>query len=59
MKIFGYLKQTFISAIMFFSYYLPNVNSLSCISEKNQRCKARPEIANVNTNNPHILSIQH
>ena len=27
-------------------------NSLSCISMSNQACKARPEIINVNSNNP-------
>ena len=29
-----------------------SVNSLSCISMSNQACKARPEIINVNSNNP-------
>ena len=29
-----------------------SVNSLSCISMNNQACKARPEIINVNSNNP-------
>ena len=29
-----------------------DVNSLSCISMNNQICKARPQIVNVNTNNP-------
>ena len=37
---------------MFFSYYLPSVNSLSCISVNNQACNGRPQIANVNSNNP-------
>ena len=30
---------------------LSSVNSLECISMKNQECKVRPEIANVNSNN--------
>ena len=38
--------------MMFFSYYLPSVNSLSCISVNNQACNGRPQIANVNSNNP-------
>ena len=50
MKIFGFVKQTFISAMILFSYYLPSATSLSCISMSNQPCKARPEIANVNNN---------
>ena len=52
MKIFRFVKQTFISAMMLFSYYLPSANSLSLISMSNQPCKARPEIINTNTNNP-------
>ena len=32
-----------------------NVNSLSCISMNNQACKARPEISNVNSNNPYFI----
>ena len=31
---------------------LTNVNSLSCISMSNQPCQTRPEIVNVNSNNP-------
>ena len=52
MKIFRFVKQTFISPMMLFSYYLPSANSLSFISMSNQPCKARPEIINTNTNNP-------
>ena len=52
MKMFRFVKQTFISAVMFFSYYLPSTTSLSCISVNNQPCKARPKIVNVNSNNP-------
>ena len=52
MKIFRFVKQTFISPMMLFSYYLPSANSLSFISMSNQPCKARPEIININTNNP-------
>ena len=52
MKIFRFVKQTFISATMFFSYYLPSVNSLSCISMNNQPCKAEPKVINVSSNNP-------
>ena len=31
---------------------LTNVNSLECISTKNEECKVRPEIININSNNP-------
>ena len=29
-----------------------NVNSLNCISLKNQECKTRPQVVNINSNNP-------
>ena len=50
-KMFRFLKQKFISAMMLFSS-LPNANPLECISMKNQECKARPEIVDINSNNP-------
>ena len=37
---------------MLTSRNLPGVNSLSCISMKNQQCKVRPEIISVNCNEP-------
>ena len=49
---FKFVKQTFILAMMLFSCNLPGVNSLSCISIKNQECKTRPQVINVNSNNP-------
>ena len=48
---FTFIKQIFISAMMLFSS-LPNVNSLECVSLKNQECKVRSEIVNINSNNP-------
>ena len=44
LKMFRFVKQIFISAIIIFSHYLPSTNSLSCILINNQPCKARPEI---------------
>ena len=39
---------------------LLSVNSLECISLKNQECKVRPEIIKINSNNPifHPFSIK-
>ena len=37
--------------MMFFGS-LSIVNPLECISMKNQECKVRPEIVNINSNNP-------
>ena len=48
---FRFIKQIFISAMMLFSS-LPNVNSLECVSLKNQKCKVRPEIVDIYSNNP-------
>ena len=48
---FGFRKQIFISTLMYLSN-LSSVNSLECISMKNQECKVRPEIVDINSNNP-------
>ena len=47
---FTFIKQIFFSTLMYFAS-LSNVNPLECISMKNQECKVRPEIVNINSNN--------
>ena len=49
---FRFVKQVFVSAIMFFGCNLSIVNLLECISMNNQECKVRPETVNVNSNEP-------
>ena len=49
---FGFIKKCFFTAMTFFSYNVLNGNSLERISMNNQECKIRPEIINVNTNEP-------
>ena len=49
---FEFVKQIFISAMMFFGCNLSNVNSLKYVSMNNQECKVRPEIVNVNSDEP-------
>ena len=49
---FGFVKQIFISAMMFFGCNLSSVNPLKCISMNNQECKVRPQIVNVNGDDP-------
>ena len=49
---FGFAKQIFISAMMFFACNLPSLNSLKCISMNNQECKVKPQIVNVNSDEP-------
>ena len=50
-KMFKFIKQIFVSTRMFFGS-LSNINPLKCVSMKNQECKVRPEIININSNNP-------
>ena len=38
--------------MIFFSFNVFNVNPLKCVSMNNQECKIRPEIINLNTNEP-------
>ena len=48
---FRFVRQTFILALRYFSSP-PSINLLECILMKNQECKARPKIFNINSNNP-------
>ena len=48
---FRFVKQIFISTMMFFSS-LSCINLLECISMKNHECKVRPGIVDVSSNNP-------
>ena len=48
---FVFIKKIFYIGSLFLSS-LVSTTSLSCISMKNQKCKVRPEIINVNSNQP-------
>ena len=48
---FVFIKKVFYIGSLFLSS-LVSATSLSCISMKNQECKVRPEIINVNSNEP-------
>ena len=61
MKIFGFVKKVFFTGLTILSSFINtiplstaplNANKLSGISVNNQPCKARPEIVDVNSNNP-------
>ena len=43
---FGFIKKVFVVAITYFSSNVLSVNSLECISMKNQECKTREVIIN-------------
>ena len=49
MKIFRFVKKVFFLGLTILSNF---TNALDCISIKNQECKIRPEIININSNNP-------
>ena len=50
-KMFGFIKKVFFTGLIFL-LTLTNVNSLSYISMNNQKCKVRPQIVNVNSDEP-------
>ena len=50
-KMFVFIKKIFCIGSLFLSG-LVSTTPLSCISIKNYECKVRPEIINVNSNNP-------
>ena len=43
---FRFIKKVFFTEMTFFSFNVLNVNSLECISMKNQGCKVREVIIN-------------
>ena len=56
MKLFEFFKKVFFVVLTTLSNFTSpsslNVIPQSCISMNNQPCEARPEIVNVNNNNP-------
>ena len=51
MKIFRFVKKVFFVGLTILSSFT-NAIPLSCISMKNQEYKTRPQVINVNSNNP-------
>ena len=49
---FGFVKRIFVLTMMFFGCNLSSVNPSECVSMNNEECKVRPEIVNVNSNEP-------
>ena len=49
---FGFIKKMSFTAITFLNFCGLSADSLECFSMKNQECKIRSEIINVNTNEP-------
>ena len=51
MKIFGFVKKVFSIGLAFLSGSA-SANSLSCISMNNRECKTKPQVVNVNRDEP-------
>ena len=49
MKIFRFVQKVFFLGLTILSNF---INALDCILMKNQECKIRPEVININSNNP-------
>ena len=47
----AFIKMCFFTGLVFLST-LTGINSLSCISMNNQECKVRPQLVNVNSDEP-------
>ena len=52
MKIFRFVKKVFFLGLTILSNFTNANSPLNCISMKNQECKTRLEVINVNSNNP-------
>ena len=48
MKIFKFVKKVFFIGLTILSDFMNANSPLSCISMKNQECKTRPQVINVN-----------
>ena len=59
MKIFLLIKKVFSIGFTILSDFTNasslNVISLSCISMRNQRCKTRPQVVNINVDEPAVF----
>ena len=49
---FWIIEESFFTAMTFFGWNVLNVNPLKCVAMNNQTCKVRPEVINVNGNEP-------
>ena len=51
-KMFKFVNQILVSAMIFFGDNISDLNSLKCVSVNNQECKIWSEIININRNEP-------
>ena len=50
MKVFSFVKKVFVLGLTVLSGSI--TSALKCVSMNNQKCKVRPKIVNVNSNDP-------
>ena len=48
MQIFRFVKKVFLGLLILSNF----ANALDCVTVKNRKCKVRPEIISINSNNP-------
>ena len=53
---FGFVKKVFFTGLTILSSFT-SVNLLSCISMNNQECKTRPQVVNVNGDEPVFFTL--
>ena len=54
MNIFTFVKKVFVLGLTNLSSSI--TGALNCVSMNNQECKVRPKIADINSNDPNVLS---
>ena len=54
MKVFSFVKKVFVLGLTVLSSSI--TGALNCDSMNNQKCKVRPKVADINSNNPSVLS---
>ena len=54
---FRFIKKVFVVAMTVFNSNVLNANSLELLSMNNQECQIRPEIINLDTNEPFFLPL--
>ena len=53
---FGFIKKMFVITMSFFSYNALNAIPMKFVSMNNQGCRIRPEIININSDEPTFYS---
>ena len=58
MKMFSFVNKVFVLGLTVLSSSI--TGALNCVLMNNQKCKVRPEIVDVNSNNPifHLFSVK-